>query len=104
MDQPVPPPVFHANIATIRVNAEQVTVEFRDIDMEHSDAWRRSEKGTKPIPPLTDDEIYAIPPVARVVMTYTAAKYLQANLNTLMPQVEEWRKQAVAGLPEAPKR
>jgi hypothetical protein len=84
------PPTFFANIATIHVNVDEVSIEFRRVLLPHATIWRASQ-GKEPGLPATDDDLYKFPPAAKVVLTFLAAKALRDNLNALLPAIEEQR-------------
>jgi hypothetical protein len=90
-DRPPEPPTFFANIATIHVNVDEVSIEFRRVLLPHGMIWRVSQ-GKEPTLPTSDEELYKFPPTAKVVLTFLAAKALRDNLNTLLPAFEEQRK------------
>ena len=89
------PPTFFANVATIHVNVDEVSIEFRRVMPPHSKVWELSKGATQPIPPWTDDNLYKVEPVAKVVLTFLGAKALRDNLIKLLPNFEELRKQGV---------
>src|SRR5690349_10425569 len=85
------PPTFFANVATMQLGTDEAYIELRRVMQTHSDVWRAT-KGSGEVPKLSDEAIYAAPVVARIVLTFRAARGLRENLNTLMPTFEERRK------------
>jgi len=77
------------------VNVDEVSVEFRRVTPPHANVWETSKGGTQSPPALTDDEVFRIEPIARVVLSFRAAKNLRDNLDKLLPKFEEARKQGV---------
>jgi len=93
-ESPPAPPTFFANIATIHVNVDEVSIEFRRVMPPHGEIWKTSQSG-KEVPAWTDDTLYEIPPIAKVVLSFLGAKVLRDNLVRLMPSFEDMRKQGV---------
>ena len=85
-------PTFFANLATVQVATDEVNIEFRRFMRTHEEFHRLTEGGKQPLPPVSDEEVYRVPPVARVVLTFTSARLLRDNLNGLLSQFEETRK------------
>lgn len=87
-------PTFFANIVTSNLNPDDITLEFRRVDKPHADTARSQAVGT----PLvlvsgpTAEEIFATPPVARVVLTFSAVKSLKEYLDIAVPKAEHARK------------
>lgn len=86
-------PTYYANIATVHINVDEVSLEFRRLTFPHREVWRESEGGKKSTRPVTDDDIFSIEPIARVVLAFTGAKSLKENLDKLLPQIEKLRVQ-----------
>lgn len=89
---PSEPPTYFANLTTIHVNVDEVTIEFRRLMKPHAELWSLQGKQT---PPLTDDDVYRVPVEAKVVLTFVGAKTLLDNLNRILPQFAEMRKQGL---------
>ena len=90
-DEPTPPTYF-ANAISVLVNADEVSIEFRRLVQSHAEISKATQAGTQPVPKGTAEDFWTIPPVAKVFLTFTAAKFLRDNLITLMPQFEKARK------------
>ena len=91
------PPTFFANIVTSNMNPDELTMEFRRFDWPHN-LWASFEKPGEPlaiIPPPNVEEIYSTPPVARVTITYAAAKALKQYLDVALPRAEQARKAGI---------
>lgn len=87
------PPTYFANAVTAIVNADEVSLEFRRLALSHGEFAKRTKDGTEPLPPVTPAEFYKSPPIAQVVLTFTAAKFLHGNLGTLLARFEQSRKE-----------
>jgi len=87
------PPIYFANAVTAIVNADEVSLEFRRLALSHAEFAKRTKDGAEPLPPVTPAEFYGSPPVAKVVLTFTAAKFLRDNLGTLIARFEQSRKE-----------
>jgi hypothetical protein len=92
MPEEITPPTFFGNIITAHVTTDEVSFEVRRLMPTHSQISEVTKGGREPMKPLTESDVYAIPPIAKVVLTFTAAKNLRDNLNTLITQMEEARK------------
>lgn len=82
-------PTFFANIVTSNLFADELVLEFRRFIQQHREVFDPSGGGMKPIPPPGADRVYAVPPIARVVLTYSAAKDLQKYLNEAVPRMDK---------------
>jgi len=90
------PPTYFANIVTIQVNADETVLEFRRIMTPHRVQLKlQPSEGMTPVPPPTPENIFEVDPVARVVLTFTAAQALRTNLNNMLPAAEIARKTGV---------
>lgn len=87
-------PTFYANLVTSNLNTDDLMMEFRRIDRPHSEVISFETPGAPLtiIPPPAPAQILALPPVARVVLTYTAAKMLKDYLDDALPRAEHARK------------
>ena len=87
-------PTYYANIVTSNLNADDLTMEFRRIDRPHN-KFLDGESSGQPltiIPPATLGEIMEQQPVARIVLTFSAAKSLKQYLDAALPRAEQARK------------
>ena len=89
---PTEPPTFFANIVTVSVDPDVVYVELRRYIVPHA-SLHKSARVAPPTSPPTDEAIYAEAPIARVVLTYAAARALQNNLNEMIPKMQNARKE-----------
>ena len=87
------PPTFYANVVTASVDPDAVYLELRRLIIPHRDMYANTKTGGAA--PPSDEATYALDPIARVVITYTAAKALQATLNELVPKMQLARKEPV---------
>ena len=82
------PPTFYANVVTASVDPDAVYLELRRYLLPHKEMYRQAQdpvgapQVSAPAEPLT-----AVEPIARIVLPYTAAKGLLANLNDLVPKM-----------------
>ncbi len=89
------PPIFYANFVTVSVDPDVLYLELRRYMVPHATMYSSSRSGQQ-APPIRDEVIYAEDPVARVVLTYSAAKTLQGSLNELIPKMQNARREAGA--------
>lgn len=85
-------PTYFANIATVHVNVDEVSIEFRRVLIPHRDIWLRSERGTQSLPALSEEELYRTDPIVKIVLTFSGAKALSENLTALLMQIEPLRR------------
>ncbi len=85
------PPTFYANVVTLSVDPDVMYIELRRYIISHREQYERTKAG-KTVPP-SDEAVYAEEPIARVVITYTAARALHANLGELIPKMQLARKE-----------
>jgi hypothetical protein len=91
MPEPVESPTFFANISTIHVTLDEVSIEFRRIMKSHKELSEAAKGGTE-VPAFTEQDLYGTPAIAKVVLTFLAARALRDNLNSLMANFEQLRK------------
>lgn len=89
---PEEPPTYFANVVTMILNVDDMTIEFRRYMPPHKELFKTTGKEMIPIPAPSPQEIYQVEPVARVVLTFTAVKMLKQYLDTALPQIEKERK------------
>jgi len=92
-DRPTPP-TFFANIVTSNMNPDELTMEFRSFDLPHH-LGASIEKAGEPltiVPPPKLEEIYSTSPIARITITYSAAKALKEYLDVALPRAERARQ------------
>ena len=88
------PPTFYANIVTMNLNVDELTIEFRRYLPAHGGLIESlAAGGLKPLPPPSLKEIAELEPIARVVLTYMAAKSLKEYLDQAFPPTVELRRQ-----------
>ena len=86
------PPTYFANAVSVQINSDEVSIEFRRLMPSHAEFARLTKDGTQAAPLPTAEQFYAIPPITKVVLTFSAAKFLRENLTTLLPTFEQARK------------
>ena len=84
-------PTFFANVVTSNLFPDELVIEFRRVLQEHKVVFDPKSTGIQPVKPLPVEAIYAIPPVARVVLTFSAAQSLRDYLNSTIPTMEKQR-------------
>lgn len=85
------PPTYFANVVTMLLNVDGMTMELRQYLPPHKDLLKAVGELT-PIPPPTHEDVYKVQPVARVFLTFSAARALKAYLDQALPQMETARR------------
>ena len=85
------PPTYFANIVTSNLNVDELVMELRRFVAAHRDFLKVGEE-LIPVPPVTMEEILKLEPIARVVLSFTAAKALKQSLDQALPEIEKLRK------------
>ncbi len=88
---PQEPSTYFANVVTMLLNVDGMTMELRQYLPPHRDLFQ-SVGELKPIPPPTYEDVYKVQPVARVFLTFSAVRALKAYLDQALPQMETARK------------
>ncbi len=83
-------PIYHANIVTSNLNADEMTMELRWIAPHHKD-WMKAGTGVTQIPPPSVEDVMATEPVARVSLTFNAVRALKQYLDQAFPEIEKSR-------------
>lgn len=87
------PPTFYANVVTMNLNVDELTIELRRYLASHKDHVAAVATGTlKPLASPSAKELLELDPIARVVLTYSAAKALKEYLEKAFPEIEKSRK------------
>lgn len=86
------PPTYFANLVTTTLNVDELTIEFRRYMFPHRELLKTPSLVAKPIPVPAPEEIAQLEPIARVVLTFTAAKVLKQQIDQVLPQIEQQRK------------
>ncbi len=89
-------PTFFGNIATTQLNLDEFVIEIRRYITPHKESLLRAgnQKGTViHIPPPKPEDIIRAEPIARVVLTFTAAMGLKAYLDEALPQILKQRQE-----------
>lgn len=87
------PPTYFANIATMNLNVDGMTIELRQYLPAHAKLFGKIGGGeVKAIPAPTEEDVYKVDPVARVVLTFTAVQAMKKYLDDALPQMEKARK------------
>lgn len=82
---------YYANIVTANAFPDEVILEFRRFLRPHREIFETIGPG-KPIPAPDDATLYKTPPIARVVLTFSAAKAMVDHLAKTIPLAEAQRK------------
>lgn len=92
--QPTPPTYF-GNAVTVIVGTDEASIEIRRLMPTHKEFDEATKRGTQASPPVTPEQFYNSPPIAKIVLTFTAAKYLRDILTSLLPRFEASRKEGL---------
>jgi hypothetical protein len=82
------PPIFFVNIVTVQGTPDEVSIEARRMLIPHSVVGPTTTTTAGP----TWEEVYKVPPVVTLVLTFSAAKVLQDSLVSLLPALEQRRQ------------
>ncbi len=85
------PPTYFANIATMNLNVDEMVIEFRRFFIAHRDFMKPGEE-LVPLGPPPVGEILKLEPVARVVLSFSAAKNMKQYLDQALPEIEKQRR------------
>jgi hypothetical protein len=97
MPDPTPePPTFYSNFVSSLMSVDELTMEFRRFFVPHSSFLSQFGEGRVQVPTITPRDIASLEPIARVVLTFAAAKALQSYLNAVLPGFEALRRAASA--------
>lgn len=83
-------PTIHGNIATVLVTVDELIIEVRDIFQPHTAA--PAAMPVIDIPAVTPEQVFKEKPVVRVVLTFSSAQALTAQLAAIMPTMAARRK------------
>lgn len=89
MDQgDLEPQTFYANVVTSQINVDELVLELRRVFQPHREFLSAPASGARavPVPLVTPTKIAESEPVARVVMTFSAAVALWNYLDEVMPR------------------
>jgi hypothetical protein len=86
------PPTYFANLVTMTVTVDEAVLEFRRLTLPHKEIEYRPAGSVTVIPAPTQDQILAVEPIARVVLTYTAAQNLRQILENMLAPVDKARR------------
>ena len=86
------PPTYYANVVTSNLNVDELILELRRVLVPHRDTMKATVDKIVLIPPIPPEQMMKEEPLARVVMTFTAAKILKEYLEQALPRVEDARK------------
>lgn len=85
------PPTYFANIVTSNLNADEMVMEFRQFFQPHRGFVKSGDKPIYLEAPKVE-ELLELEPVARVVLTFSAAKSIKQYLDQALPEIEKQRK------------
>jgi hypothetical protein len=86
------PPMYFANLVTLTVTVDEAVLEFRRFTSPHKETKIIPDGSVTVIPAPTHDQVMAIEPIARVVLTYTAAQALRDILVNMLAPVDKARR------------
>jgi hypothetical protein len=88
---------------TANINVDELVLELRRVTKPHRDTLPDDTKGAiVPLPPMTSQDVKKVEPVARVVMTFSAAKSLYDFLTQAVPEFEAARRSGLSA-PKSPR-
>ena len=79
-------PTIHANCVTTMLNADELLLEFRRIEISHLEIAARGGKAD-----YTGDDVKKAPVLARIAVTFSAAIAFASQLSELIPATHEFR-------------
>jgi len=89
------PPTYFANIVTLHVTVDEITLELRRFVQPHKEILSGlKQPAAEPItlPTITPAKLFAEEPMARIVLTFSAAQDLKQNLDKMLPTFEQARR------------
>ena len=87
---------IHANCVTTMLNADELVLEFRRVEMPHMEIAARGGKAD-----YTGEDVKKATVLARVAVSFSAAIVFATQLSELIPQTHEFRvKQSAPWLTE----
>ena len=89
--QGTPVPTYYANFVTSVLTADDLVMELRRFDRPHREVPPASGAYTV-LPAIRPADVMSQEPIARVVMTFSAARALKAYLESTLPRMEEARR------------
>lgn len=87
-----PMPTYYANFVTSVLTADDLVMELRRFDRPHREIGPPAAGTYTVLLPPTPRDILNQEPIARVVMTFSAARALKDYLDATLPRIEEARK------------
>lgn len=86
------PPTYFANIVTMNLDADQMVMELRqNLPLHRETLAHLTTADVVEITPPTPQELISSEPVARMVLTFTAVRYLKQYLDKAFPLIEARR-------------
>lgn len=85
-------PTFHANIVTSTLDVDELTMELRWFHVAHRDSVEGLGDEVIQLPAADASTILSVPPTARMVLTFSAARALKKFLDSALPQAEKSRE------------
>jgi hypothetical protein len=74
------------------VTVDEAVLEFRRLTLPHKEIKMEPAGSVTVIPAPTHDQAMAVEPIARVVLTYTAAQALRDTLGNMLAPVDKARR------------
>jgi len=87
------PPTYFANVVTLTMDTDQLVMELRQFLRPHRETFEepKQEGMIFYVAPPTPKEIVSSEPVARVVLTFAAVRFLKRYLDAAFSQIEAKR-------------
>lgn len=86
------PPTYYANIVTSLLTEDDLTLELRRVDKPHREVMAGPGERLTEIPPASTEDVMRREPIARVIVTFSAARALKEYLDLALPRIEESRR------------
>lgn len=86
-------PTYHANVVTSNLTVDELMLELRKVFIPHTELikMKPAGQGLIAVPPPTPEQIMQSELVAKIVLTYSAAKQLKTYLDNALPKIEQRR-------------
>ena len=85
-------PTYFANVVTMNLDADQMVMEFRqNLPLHRKALAQLTSTEVVELKPPSPQELISLEPVARVVLTFTAVRYLKQYLDKAFPMIEARR-------------
>ncbi|HEY6418511.1 MAG TPA: DUF5678 domain-containing protein [Candidatus Binataceae bacterium] len=87
-------PTIYANIVISKLNVNEMTMELNCFAKPDKGSGQKGPVITN-VPVESDEDVLAREPIARVILTFSAAQELKRSLDLAMPKIEQLRRSSV---------